>query len=67
MLRADVLALGHLGVVEADAVVEFDRQERAEFLGRREAEQLGEEAGRSLAVLCRDDGVVERDCHIDPG
>jgi len=65
VLRADVLALGHLRVVEADTVVEFDRQERTEFLGGWQAEQLGEEVGGFLAVLRGDDGVVERDCHTN--
>src|SRR5690242_16633684 len=33
MLRADVLVLAHLRVVETHAVVELDSQEGAEFLG----------------------------------
>src|SRR6478672_5181616 len=65
VLRADVLVLAHLRVVEADTVVEFYRQKRTELLGAWQAEQLGEEGGRFLAAFRGDDGVVERDCHTN--
>ena len=48
-------------------MVESYRQERTEFLGGWQAEELGEEVGGFLPVLRGDDGVVERDSHINPG
>ena len=44
VLRTNLLALGHLRVVEAGAVVEAYRQEVTEFLGGWQAEELGEES-----------------------
>src|ERR1700682_6445069 len=67
VLRADLLASGDLRVVEAGTVVESYRQEVTEFLGAWEAEELCEEVGGFLPVFRGDDGVVERDSHINPG
>jgi hypothetical protein len=48
-------------------MVESYRQEVAEFLGAWQAEELREEVGRFLPISRGDDGVVERDSHINPG
>jgi hypothetical protein len=67
VLRADLLASGDLRVVEAGAVVESYREKWTEFLGGWQAEELGEEVGGFLPVFRGDDGVVERDGHINQG
>src|SRR5258705_1406055 len=67
VLRADLLVLSHLRVVEAGTVVESYRKEVTEFLGAWQAEELREEVGRFLPVFRGDDGVVEGDGHMNPG
>ena len=67
VLRADLLALGDLRVIEAGAVVKSYREEVTEFLGGWQAEELGKEIGGFLPVFRGDDGVVEGDSHMNSG
>ena len=45
----------------------LEEQKRTEFPCVWQAEQFGQEPGRCFAIVRCDDGVVERDCHTDPG
>ncbi len=64
MLRADLLALGDVGVVEAGAVLQRDDQERAERRRAGQAEQFGQKLCGFPLVAGRDDGVVEADTSL---
>src|SRR5258708_6823437 len=50
-------------VIEADAVVRLDTDERPERLRRIETEDLTQREGRGLLDLCRDDRVVQLYSH----
>jgi hypothetical protein len=63
VLRVNVLVVGCLREVEADAVVEGYRQKGAEFPRWLQAEEIGEVVRGLSAILRGDDGVVERDGH----
>src|SRR5258708_5651816 len=63
MLRAYLLASGHLGVVEGCAVFECDDQKVTERLWTRQPEQFADELGGLPLIVGGNDGVVELDRH----